>query len=155
MHRHVSQNNPFHLGFVQNTTLRSPSWFYRLLYYIILKMIFFWNHKNVSDNFDCVIYRWPTMFHFTYRTDIFFILNHTSSRWQHQFFETKILPKTNCSTRNGFTLSCPLGTSHNVRKPVRDPIVPFAISLPSASFAKQSPKKKKRTVPPRPRFQDR
>ena len=79
MHRHVSKNNPFtitsHLRFLRNTTLWLPFWFYCLLFYNIF--YFFWNHKNVSDKFDGVIYRWPTMFHFTYPTDIFFILNYT------------------------------------------------------------------------------
>ena len=106
MHRHVSQNNPFtitsHLRFVRNAMLLSPSWLYRLLFYNVLKMIAIWNNKNVSDEFDGVIYRWPTMFHFTYRTAIFFILNHTSSLWTHQFVRNENLAKDQSLKTEGF-----------------------------------------------------
>ena len=67
MHHRASVNNLFTvislLRFVRNFTFWLASWLYWLLFYNILKTIFFWNHKNVNGKFNDVIYRRPKMLH--------------------------------------------------------------------------------------------
>ena len=160
MHRHVSQNKPYtitsHLRFVRNTTLWPPSWFYRLLFYNILKITVFWNHKNVSDEFDGLIYRWSTMFHFTYRTNIFFFINRTSSRWKHQLVRNKNLAKDeSLETELFHAVQSPLNIIQHSKNPYVTSSSPSQFCFPRTCVQNDLQIKKQLTISTPLRFQKR